>query len=351
LILQKPDAAKRLASQFSDEFVANLITAYTQNSQKGKDTLSVLIEKVTALKNMKHREDRIVNQWLNEAVLTVFASASYKNREIEFFTFLLTKVENYDDLKSETGEILRKLHAQSEKQSLEKEPDNPDSGTSAPLGAREPKESTEAAPGAREIKDSTSAAPGAREPKDSILAGPGTHTNITENTTPVDTIYITNAGLVLLHPFLPALFDTLKLTEQNAWNGQDSVYQAIQAMQFMVNGKDETEEFDLVLNKILCSINIGEVLPTTTELNEEIKTECDNLLKAAISHWKVLKNTSVDGLREGFLQRNGKLSRVDDGWRLQVEQKALDVLLNHLPWGIGIIKLPWMNEMLYVDWT
>jgi hypothetical protein len=50
------------------------------------------------------------------------------------------------------------------------------------------------------------------------------------------------------------------------------------------------------------------------------------------------------------MQRNGKLSVVDDGWLMQVEQKAIDVLLNHLPWGIGIIKLPWMNEILYVEW-
>jgi len=74
-------------------------------------------------------------------------------------------------------------------------------------------------------------------------------------------------------------------------------------------------------------------------------------LIAVINHWEVLKNTSADGLREAFLQRRGKLSRVDGGWLMQVEQRAIDVLLNKLPWGISIIKLPWMNEMLFVEWT
>jgi hypothetical protein len=50
------------------------------------------------------------------------------------------------------------------------------------------------------------------------------------------------------------------------------------------------------------------------------------------------------------LQRAGKLSRVDDGWLLQIEQKGVDVLLSYLPWGIGLIKLPWMTELLYVEW-
>jgi hypothetical protein len=36
---------------------------------------------------------------------------------------------------------------------------------------------------------------------------------------------------------------------------------------------------------------------------------------------------------------------------LQVEQKAVDVLLNTLPWGIGVIKLPWMKEILHTEWN
>jgi len=44
------------------------------------------------------------------------------------------------------------------------------------------------------------------------------------------------------------------------------------------------------------------------------------------------------------------LTEVDNGWLLQVEQKPVDVLVNHLPWGIGTIRLPWMQEILYTEW-
>jgi hypothetical protein len=321
LILQKLNVANRLASQFSEEFISKLITAYTQYRNQEAESLSAITEKVNAMESVLLRHDRIQKQLINETFLTVFASEHYKNRELEFFMFLLSKVENYDNLKSETGEIIRKLRAKSEKHNLEKEEILTESG----LIQR------------REIES--------EKPETSKQK------NIIESTKPSDTIYINNAGLVLLHPFLPALFDNLTLIEEKDWFGETSVYKAVMAMQFMVTGKDETEEFDLVLNKILCGIAVDEVVPTAILPDEETKTECDVLLMEVIKHWDVLKNTSIAGFREAFLQRNGKLSKVDNGWQLLVEQKTIDILLNQLPWGIGLIKLPWMNEMLYVEWT
>ncbi len=72
----------------------------------------------------------------------------------------------------------------------------------------------------------------------------------------------------------------------------------------------------------------------------------DDMLFAAIEHWEVLSSTSPDGLREGFLQRSGKLEMVSGARRLQIEHNTLDILLDRLPWNIGIVKLPWMAEML-----
>jgi hypothetical protein len=43
---------------------------------------------------------------------------------------------------------------------------------------------------------------------------------------------------------------------------------------------------------------------------------------------------------------------MDEGsWRLQVEQKAIDILLGSLPWGLNVVKLPWMESMLMVEWS
>lgn len=97
-------------------------------------------------------------------------------------------------------------------------------------------------------------------------------------------------------------------------------------------------------------MNILEVLQPVRELPSGVKEECELLLQELIHHWSILKNTSITGLRETFLQRNGKISPVDKGWLLNVEQKGVDVLLNSLPWGIGVIKLPWNATTIFVEW-
>jgi hypothetical protein len=36
--------------------------------------------------------------------------------------------------------------------------------------------------------------------------------------------------------------------------------------------------------------------------------------------------------------------------KLQVERRGFDILLDQLPWNMGIIKTQWMDEPLSVDW-
>ncbi len=166
-----------------------------------------------------------------------------------------------------------------------------------------------------------------------------------------DSIYIQNAGLIILHPFLSELFTRLELLIDKCWKDISSQHIAVQVLEFLVSGNEEFPEFNLPLNKILCGLDISQVLQPVEELHPLIKSECEGLLAEVIRHWSILKNTSVEGLRETFLQRNGKMTQVDNGWLLNVEQKGVDVLLNSLPWGIGVIKLPWTDDTFFVEWT
>jgi hypothetical protein len=75
------------------------------------------------------------------------------------------------------------------------------------------------------------------------------------------------------------------------------------------------------------------------------------LLSSVIEHWAALKNTGIEALRISFLQRAGKLMRTEKGWQLVAEQKSFDILMQSLPWAIGRIKTPWMQEWLLTDWT
>lgn len=164
-------------------------------------------------------------------------------------------------------------------------------------------------------------------------------------------IFIENAGLVLLHPFIESLFSNLYLTENGKFQSFPDKSLATKILQFLVYGENQLTENHYVLNKILCGIDISGVIDLSVKLNPKTEKESLEMLGAVISHWSILKNTSVEGLRETFLRREGKITRLDKGWKVQVERKAVDVLLDKLPWGIGIIKLPWMSEMMYVDWN
>ena len=75
-----------------------------------------------------------------------------------------------------------------------------------------------------------------------------------------------------------------------------------------------------------------------------------NVLAAILTHWRALGRTSVAGLRESFLQREGRLGRQDAGWQLKVAARPFDMLLDRLPWAYKTLKFAWMEDVVHVDW-
>ena len=161
-------------------------------------------------------------------------------------------------------------------------------------------------------------------------------------------LYVENAGLVLLHPFLPQLFRALMIA------GDDELLrpgEALRLLHYLATGLEDAPEYDLVLPKILCGLQPASLAGEAAPFTDEEREESAALLAAVVRHWDALKNTGIDALRETFLKRNGKLTRWHDGgWLLQVESKSVDILLDSLPWGISMIRLPWMARMLRVEW-
>ncbi len=331
LITQKSKTAERLVWQFSQNFTSRIIAEITENRKTVLTEIFALLENLNLLHPSKRTDglpfEQIDKHIVDVAILNLFASDKNKTEVEQFFSLLLTKVVGNEELKAEIREIVNYLHAHKKNNSMPADVDIPEPANNGQQKHPEAGEDEKL------------------QPED--ITNPDRNGN---DQLPYE-IYINNAGLILLHPFLETLFEHLGLTIENKWINEVSQQKAVLVSEFLITGNTEFEEFNLALNKILCGINIDEIVPTYNRPDEETKTECDNLLKAVITHWEALKNTSIAGLREAFLQRNGKLTRVDDGWLLQVEQKSIDILLGQLPWGIGIIKLPWMNEMLYVEWT
>jgi hypothetical protein len=165
-------------------------------------------------------------------------------------------------------------------------------------------------------------------------------------------IFVNQSGLVILHPFLQIYFEDVGLLDGDMFRDETAQQTAIYLLHYLATGQTDAPEYELVLPKLLCGWALNEPVTRGQALPETALAEGENMLQAVINYWQVLKSTSPDGLREGFLQREGKLTQMDEGsWRLQVEQKAIDILLGSLPWGLNVVKLPWMESMLMVEWS
>jgi len=160
------------------------------------------------------------------------------------------------------------------------------------------------------------------------------------------------AGIVLLGPYFPSFFQALDLVQNGTFVSADAQFRAIHLLYHLATGREHPEEPLLALPKILCGLALEEPVPALLELSQTEKQEAESLLQAIIRNWPALKNTSPDGVRSGFLQRQGILyrSQTQSSWLLRVERLGQDLLLERLPWSISVIKLPWMDSSIQVEW-
>jgi hypothetical protein len=165
-----------------------------------------------------------------------------------------------------------------------------------------------------------------------------------------DKYYVRHAGIVLLAPFIQSFFKELGLLKGLLWKNEECRYRAIHLLNFLSTGMDNQPEYSLVLEKIICSTPVVEPIPLGIKLKENERAEALLLLESVIEHWKAIKNTTVEGLRETFLKRDGIITRHEQGWLVQIERKSWDVLLDKMPWGFSTLNLPWNDYLIYTEW-
>lgn len=165
-----------------------------------------------------------------------------------------------------------------------------------------------------------------------------------------DEVHVENAGVVLLWPFLVHLFERLELMTDRRFRDRRSQLRAVGLMQHLATGERRPAEYQLPLAKVLCGMDVNEVLKFGPLVTDEESEECNNLLTATIEHARSFGSISITGLRNAFLIRKGVLRASHDSYHLLVERASHDVLIERLPWGLSWVKLPWMEVSLAVDW-
>jgi hypothetical protein len=167
-------------------------------------------------------------------------------------------------------------------------------------------------------------------------------------------IHISNAGLVMVGVFLPQFFSLLDVLEEKPTGGNrvrpEAVSRVVHLLQFLVDQRTDTPEPLLSLNKVLCGVPLAVPVDREIEITDRERELCDSLLTGLLQQWTIIKDSSVAALRETYLQREGRLDHLPTGWRLRVQRKTVDQLMEYMPWPVSTIAHSWMQEPLYVTW-
>lgn len=188
-------------------------------------------------------------------------------------------------------------------------------------------------------------------------------------------ITVADAGLVLLWPFLPAFFARLGWLTTEAGAGRPPgrafgsallAARAVVLLHRLATGDEAAPdapvaEHLLPLPKLLCGLAPEAPLiaapadaaadPASDQAAwRAALAEGDLLLQAVIAQAPILRAMSVPAFRASFLLRAGQLGVRDDHWLLRVERTAYDLVRDRFPWAVSVLRLPWMNSTLQVEW-
>ena len=167
-----------------------------------------------------------------------------------------------------------------------------------------------------------------------------------------NSIEVNHAGLVLILSFLPFFFENIGIAANKSFHSTAEQHQAVYLLHYIASGDLELpEEHELFFEKLICGIEVDEVLIPFTGFNQNHLDEVGEMLASVIENWKALKSSSAQTLQSAFLQRPGYLILRDDGaWSLHIERQTIDILLDKIPWTISIAKLPFSGMMIYTEW-
>lgn len=168
-------------------------------------------------------------------------------------------------------------------------------------------------------------------------------------------VFVSAAGVVLLSAFLPRMVESLGWLikddhQKPRFRDAVAVGRTCHLIHWLAHEKPITHEHELALPKVLCGVPLSTVVDLEFQPTDEERSETSKVLRSALRAAPVFSGTSVGGLRQTFLQRDGKLSQKSDKWVLTVQRKTVDILLDQVPWSFSVVVCPWMKTPLHVLW-
>ena len=165
-----------------------------------------------------------------------------------------------------------------------------------------------------------------------------------------DRIPVSDAGLVLLHPFIGRMMENLGLVEEGAFVSPLARIRAVHLLRDLTGSDEPHYNHNLLLEKVLCGLPVAYAIPPEWKPTDREKEEIKSLLEAVCDYWRSLSGSSIEALCGSFIRRPGAIERFEDTWTIGVEGNTIDILLDDLPWELSVIFLPWLEKPLAVEW-
>jgi hypothetical protein len=165
-----------------------------------------------------------------------------------------------------------------------------------------------------------------------------------------DEIKVYNSGLIILWPFLTRFFEKLELVINGNFINDKSRNRTIYLLQYLAYNRIDFTENELVLNKLLVGLPLTDHLIPISELTIAEKELAASLLNGVKSNWAKVKNSSIEAIQKTFIRREGLLTMQEEKATLKIDKKGVDVLMSGISWNIALVKLPWMQFPLFIEW-
>lgn len=159
------------------------------------------------------------------------------------------------------------------------------------------------------------------------------------------------AGIVLLHPFLPIFFQRVGLLDaQNRFLSLEKQLHAVHLLRYLAGKNQPHQSYQLVLEKIVCGLPPDFPIPSEYEVGDDEKMEISDLFGAVRQYWRAVSETSTPGIQRSFIHRQGMACFEEPYWVLRVEESAVDILMDEIPWELSMLVLPWCEFPVWVEW-
>ena len=101
---------------------------------------------------------------------------------------------------------------------------------------------------------------------------------------------VDDAGLIILHPFLPTLFDCLGLLdEERQFVGLEAQEKAVHLLRWMAGFDAPHRDYQLALEKMLCGLPLAYPIEPFFELSDEEIDQGRQVLESVCQNWPPLK--------------------------------------------------------------